>query len=121
MARKFIEFLEAAALIILTGVIVVGVIKYIDTKEEPKEETPIVEESVTKTFKLITEDESFEYTYEEGMTWAEWFESDYNTAFYYQDGSDLWITNINDMDYFIDDILLEESVSASIYSLYCNM
>ena len=42
--NKFIEFLEAAALIILTGVIVVGVMKYIDTKEEPKEETPIVEE-----------------------------------------------------------------------------
>ena len=43
MARKFIEFLEAAALIILTGVLVVGVIKYIDSREEPKEEDPTVE------------------------------------------------------------------------------
>ena len=43
MARKFIEFLEAAALIILTGIIVVGVYKYVDSKEEPKEEDPIVD------------------------------------------------------------------------------
>ena len=53
MAKKFIEFLEAAALIILTGVIVVGVMKYIDTKEEPKEETPVVDvEQVETEFTL---------------------------------------------------------------------
>ena len=75
MAKKFIEFLEAAALIILTGVIVVGVMKYVDTKEEPKEEDPIVE-TTTATISIGgpgTVTLEFEYT--EGMTWGEVLES----------------------------------------------
>lgn len=73
MAKKFIEFLEAAALIILTGVIVVGVIKYIDSKE-PKEETPLVEENQgleEVTIKLQGSGYEFTFNYEDGMTWAE--------------------------------------------------
>ena len=76
MAKKFIEFLEAAALIILTGVIVVGVIKYVDSKGESKEDDPIVDVEPTKSISIsgpATLKLTFEYY--EGMTWEEAIES----------------------------------------------
>lgn len=92
MARKFIEFLEAAALIILTGVIVIGVMKYIDTKEEVKEEDPIVEvepgtdeeQGADEIISLTIIDNSDVYEnktiqYVKGMTWGEFINSEYNT------------------------------------------
>ena len=83
MAKKFIEFLEAAALIILTGVIVVGVMKYVDTKEEPKEEDQIVdtepkeeiyEVKVNSTGPSFAVNETKILKYEEGITWEEFLE-----------------------------------------------
>lgn len=98
MGKKFIEFLEAAALIILTGVIVVGVIKYIDSREEPKEETPIIEELPGEeqpgeddgvlSLNIYYWDDSnnqpssdyVSIQYEDGMTWEEWANSKYNSV-----------------------------------------
>ena len=102
MAKKFIEFLEAAALIILTGVIVLGVIKYIDSKEELKEEDPIVdveqggdetpnedEGPLLITATLFYQGEHTDYEtmqYEDGMTWGEWLVSEYYIEdFYFYD------------------------------------
>lgn len=106
MAKKFIEFLEAAALIIITGVIVVGVYKYVDSKEEPKEETPIVEEApgdeepdgdetpeepVILSFTVSHHDQEYTYNFEEGMTWEEFLASDYNTNGVFEIVSDPYV------------------------------
>lgn len=90
MAKKFIEFIEAAALIILTAACVIGVSKHLDShKDEPKEETPIVEE-VPEVLTLeikVNGGEAFTIEFEEGMTWGEWLESDYNNALFYAEGN----------------------------------
>ena len=106
MAKKFIEFIEAVALIILTAVLVVGVYKYIDTSDNEKEENPVVdvepggdelpgedngteEEPVIITATVYYQGEIADFDgistiqYEEGMTWAEWVESEYNKFGFY--------------------------------------
>ena len=103
MAKKFIELLEAAALIILTAACVVGVMKHLDShKDEPTEDTPIVEELPEEELpgdELPGEDGLLSLTinfynssrtpvtikYEEGMTWEEWCNSEYNTFGAYMD------------------------------------
>lgn len=95
MVKKFIEFLEAALLIILTAACVVGVTKHLDShKGEPTEDTPIVEE--VETLSIVVSTKNYEeyfggkseivFEYEEGMTIAEWVESDYNTFGFEDDG-----------------------------------
>ena len=84
MAKKFIEFLEAAALIILTGVIVVGVIKYVDSKEEAKDETPIVDVEAEKEIievqvqtsgpSFVDSSNDIKLKYYDGITWEEFME-----------------------------------------------
>ena len=85
MVKKIIEFIEAAALIILTAACVVGGMKYLDYRtEEPKEDTPIVEEVEILKF-TITDyyDGELEFEFEEGMTWGQWLASEYNTKYEY--------------------------------------
>ena len=96
MAKKFIEFIEAAALIILTAACVVGVMKHLDSHtDEPKEDTPIVEELPNEeepgeeTPEILTFTVSSNtYEYVDGMTWKEWGESEYcDSAFSYSPSS----------------------------------
>ena len=86
MAKKFIEFIEAAAIIVLTAVLVVGVINYLGTTE-PKDETPVGDtlpgdEPVISTLTITGNEyfslDDFTITYEDGMTWEEWVNSEYN-------------------------------------------
>ena len=124
MAKKFIEFLEAAALIILTGVIVVGVMKYVDTKEEPKEEDPIVEENqgleeVTlleiKYYSDIADNNTFiTLTFEEGMTWADWVESKYNTHGFSIDDYYILDNNSEPVMYYSDSVMPGEGISVDL-------
>lgn len=79
------RFLENLCLLLVTALIVLGGYNYIKSQEKSKEETPIVDvvPGDEDTLKLDIYDntgESVVHTieYEEGMTWAEWLESDYN-------------------------------------------
>lgn len=84
MAKKFIEFLEAAALIILTAVAVIGVMKYVDSKEEAKDETPIVDVEAEKEIievqvqtsgpGFVDGSNSIKLKYYDGITWEEFME-----------------------------------------------
>ena len=82
--RKFIEFLEVAALMILVAVLTVGVINYTKTidSEDPIVETP-VEDEVETSFTLLDEYGNVigTYNYEDGMTWDEYINSDLNEGF----------------------------------------
>ena len=82
MAKKFIELIEAAALIILTAACVVGVMKHLDShKDEPTEDTPIVEEVEILSLTIVDisgMEDSITISFEKGMTWREWVYSDYN-------------------------------------------
>ena len=82
MIKRLIEFLEAASLMILTAVLIVGIINYTKTIEEPKEETPIVEvedkKPVIKNITITSGPATYFISYEEGMTWAKWVISSYN-------------------------------------------
>ena len=85
MAKKFIEWIEAVSLIILTAACVIGVTKHLDShKEEPKEDTPIVEELPNEeepgeeTPEILTFTVGSDtYEYVDGMTWADWGNSEY--------------------------------------------
>ena len=109
MAKKFIEFIEAAAIIVLTAVLVVGVINYVKTTEH-NDETPVVEEDVTPTFTLITGAEEITLEFEEGTTWEDWFNSSYNTVFNYSEGNAAWIMRINGDEYGISDVDLSDYI-----------
>lgn len=107
MAKKFIEFIEAAAIIVLTAVLVVGVINYAKTNDEQKEETPIVEGAEILTLTVTTMDEPITITYEKGMTWREWVASDYNNFGVYEQHYDDGDSSI----YFDDQVLFDVHAS----------
>ena len=102
MVKKLIEFLEVVSLMILTAVLVVGVINYMKTVEEPKEETPIVEvedeKPVIKNITISSGPATYFISYEEGMTWAKWVKSSYNIIGCYTSGNR--IMNNENMELF---------------------
>ena len=80
MAKKFMEFLEAAAIIVLTAVLVVGVINYVKTTEH-NDETPVVEGAEILSLTIVDisgMEDSYTISFEKGMTWREWINSEYN-------------------------------------------
>ena len=106
MIKKLIELLEAASLMILTEVLVVGVINYVkSTEDEPKEETPIVEveeqKPVIKNLTVSSGPATYFISYEEGMTWAKWVKSSYNIIGCYTSGNR--IMNNENMELFADE------------------
>ena len=105
MVKKLIEFLEVVSLMILTAVLVVGVINYMKTVEEPKEETPIVEvedeKPVIKNITISSGPATYFISYEEGMTWAKWVKSSYNIIGCYTSGNR--IMNNENMELFTDE------------------
>ena len=71
------KFAESLFYLCLAALLVVGIglgIEQLNKDDEDVTETPVTEEAA----EVLTID-GVEYDYEEGMTWAEWLESDYNT------------------------------------------
>ena len=131
MLKKFIEFLEASALIILTAACVVGVIKHLDYRtEEPNEETPIIDElpgenevpEVNREVKTLSIDCGGSISYEEGMTWGEWLESNHcdNSKFILQNGKiKCFVEDINgyaELCYFLEADFIHVHTNDLIYA-----
>ena len=78
------KFIEVVCLMLLAGFLLVCLGNAIKKRLDEKEETPIVdvekEEIQTSTFTISTNvNMPFTFTYEVGMTWEEFLNSDYNT------------------------------------------
>ena len=138
MAKKYVEFIEAVA-------IVVGVYKYISSNDNDKEEEPIEDilpdDDLEPDVNLPGQEHEMlelyintgEYSinnfiiYEKGMTWVEWFSSDYyddkikiGTAYY----EEAYLT-YNDIDLYCGDSQHSELYLVSIndeisYNYYCS-
>ena len=77
------RFFEIIILLVLAAALGTGIYNLCKSNDKPKEETPAVE-----TLKLDIYDSEkvnilYTIEYEEGMTWGEWLESDYNSEEFY--------------------------------------